>query len=626
MEQAAAAKTAAAGVAEARDATAGAAKPGMGATAAASAAAAGADAEAAADAALLEEKARRKRQRTADKKQQEITAAQARERVREAEKKAEQLSKSGSNWRKAAALRRASWFFWNPRFGRALVLLWLISGLYLAFGAAQSTHPAAATLPALAWLKIIVVALVLATILAKAPRLLQWAVRRDLGRIVPELEPLFQPPVPANGYMVSISGQQHGPFTSNDLQRMISNDQVNLMTMIWRQGMPDWQPAGLVPGATGFGPLSRTRLRRLAAVVAGEPKPPVFARYASELRKINTQITLVAVAEPAQFQVKLAALPTTSAISGVLAALLAFMVFGGPLYGSYLSGLHDVTTPAITEHAVSEPTRQRPNAGQPSRQTEPPETASVPQQPTEPAPPQTVPTPEPPTPVPQQPHEKPHVAKRPNVPHQPPFTEGVLIGPEPLHVAPDAQSMTVTAPAVVPLPIIGQQVGADGETWLTVGKSDGSRLFVERARVKPWEEWRRENGIHDWFRGFANDSTHVYVGNTQMVQLYGVIPAPGQPQTKPIASYLMRAKTKLECTPRTGELYVCMTDQNRDLADLVLLNGVALPATDSLETYRDTAAQARNKHNGYWNPVPNLRPPPGSATSVDVPPPVTTPR
>jgi hypothetical protein len=179
----------------------------------------------------------------------------------------------------------------------------------------------------------------------------------------------------------------------------------------------------------------------------------------------------------------------------------------------------------------------------------------------------------------------------------------MLIGPEPLHVAPDAQSTTVT-PGVMPMNIVGQQTGADHSTWLTVQATDGRKVFVESARVKPWDQWRAENAVKDWFRGFANDNTHVYVGNTEIIQLYGITQAPGQRPNKMISTYLMKQRTQLVCTPQTTTLYVCLTDQKVDLADFLLLNGSVVPATDTLPDYRNTAAEAQKRHNGFWRQAP----------------------
>jgi hypothetical protein len=293
----------------------------------------------------------------------QLEHTQSRQRALDLQKKVEGLRATGAIWRDATALRRASWFFWSPRFGRTLVLLWLIVGLFLATAARHSLDPLSPELSWLAWLRISLAALVLAAILATAPRLLRFAVRRDLDRVKPEFAPLFGPPVPTNGYMVSMNREQHGPFTSGELQQMILRGQINLTTLIWRQGMSDWQPAGLVPGAADFGPLSRSRLRRLAATVAGEPRPPAFATYATRLRKTNAAIAATGVPDPTPLLVKHAGLPSTTALAGVLAALLAFTVFGRPLYGDYLAGTERTPAPATTAmvpNVTEQPPREKP--------------------------------------------------------------------------------------------------------------------------------------------------------------------------------------------------------------------------------------------------------------------------
>jgi hypothetical protein len=537
----------------------------------------------------------------------QITQAELIQRTLELEKKAKVLSATASSWRNASALRRASWLFWTPRFGPALLSFWLIIGLVLASAVRQNLQTEPAQLPWLAWLKIGMAALVLATILAKIPELLRLALRRDLVRVMPELAPLFEPPVLTNGYIVSMRGEQHGPFTSGELQQMILRDQINLTTLIWRQGMNDWRPAGLVPGATDLGPLSRSRLRRLAATVAGEPKPPAFAAYASALRKINTQIAALGVLDPAQFIVKRAALPGASAIAAACMVLLVFLVFGGPLYGDYFVGREQAPAPTLS--LVPATTVPQPRVGQPAeRESTPPalqtqQADSQPRTSQEPAPAPVAETATPP--------------KRPEHQQRPPFTQGMLIGPEPLHEAPDPESTTVTAPGIMPMAIVGRQIGADRTSWLVVQDTHGHKLFVESTRVKPWDEWRAENAIRDWFRGFANDTTHVYVGNTAVVELYGVTQAPGQRSNRMISSYLMKQKAQLVCTPQTTTLYVCITDQKLDLADFVLLNGSALATPDTLPDYRRTEAEARRRHNGYWRePTAAHSPEPGPPPDI----------
>ncbi|MCP4747522.1 MAG: SPFH domain-containing protein [Desulfobacteraceae bacterium] len=61
------------------------------------------------------------------------------------------------------------------------------------------------------------------------------------------------PPLPQSvQWYAAINNQQAGPFSADDIKHMIQNGQLNRKTLIWKQGMPDWQPAGNQPELTAF--------------------------------------------------------------------------------------------------------------------------------------------------------------------------------------------------------------------------------------------------------------------------------------------------------------------------------------------------------------------------------------
>jgi hypothetical protein len=52
------------------------------------------------------------------------------------------------------------------------------------------------------------------------------------------------PPVPgATTYFVAIGGQQSGPFDLNALKQMVGQGQINKDTLVWKQGMAQWEAA-----------------------------------------------------------------------------------------------------------------------------------------------------------------------------------------------------------------------------------------------------------------------------------------------------------------------------------------------------------------------------------------------
>ena len=42
-------------------------------------------------------------------------------------------------------------------------------------------------------------------------------------------------------YMI-IAGERDGPFTTQDVQDLIAQNQVSVNTMIWHKGMREWMP------------------------------------------------------------------------------------------------------------------------------------------------------------------------------------------------------------------------------------------------------------------------------------------------------------------------------------------------------------------------------------------------
>lgn len=69
------------------------------------------------------------------------------------------------------------------------------------------------------------------------------------------------PPVPNVQFNVAVNGQATGPYTVAQLQQMYAMGQFNAQSMVWRQGMAQWQAAGQVA--------------ELASVFAAQTPPPV---------------------------------------------------------------------------------------------------------------------------------------------------------------------------------------------------------------------------------------------------------------------------------------------------------------------------------------------------------------
>jgi hypothetical protein len=55
------------------------------------------------------------------------------------------------------------------------------------------------------------------------------------------------PPVVVVSWHLSVSGQTYGPYPIQSLQAMIPTGQFTLSTLVWRDGMAAWAPAGSMP-------------------------------------------------------------------------------------------------------------------------------------------------------------------------------------------------------------------------------------------------------------------------------------------------------------------------------------------------------------------------------------------
>jgi membrane protease subunit (stomatin/prohibitin family) len=67
------------------------------------------------------------------------------------------------------------------------------------------------------------------------------------GASSPDQERATPPPLPADkSFHVSVAGKAQGPFDAEQLVAMISSGTLRRETLVWSQGMEDWQPAGQV--------------------------------------------------------------------------------------------------------------------------------------------------------------------------------------------------------------------------------------------------------------------------------------------------------------------------------------------------------------------------------------------
>src|ERR1700704_5023566 len=67
-------------------------------------------------------------------------------------------------------------------------------------------------------------------------------------------------------------GRQEGPYPENQLRDLIAAGTVTADTLVWSEGMADWQKAGDIPG-----------------LLSATPRPPAFARSGAPLTGTGSQ-------------------------------------------------------------------------------------------------------------------------------------------------------------------------------------------------------------------------------------------------------------------------------------------------------------------------------------------------
>lgn len=59
--------------------------------------------------------------------------------------------------------------------------------------------------------------------------------------------PISPPMPPVLAFFVAVNGQQSGPFDINTLKQMVTQNQFTKESLVWREGMANWQVAGQLP-------------------------------------------------------------------------------------------------------------------------------------------------------------------------------------------------------------------------------------------------------------------------------------------------------------------------------------------------------------------------------------------
>lgn len=67
------------------------------------------------------------------------------------------------------------------------------------------------------------------------------------GMYVPGVSNCPQPQLPKQMYYAILDGSQAGPFSEEELTRLITNKKINKDTYIWKPGMKEWAKAETLP-------------------------------------------------------------------------------------------------------------------------------------------------------------------------------------------------------------------------------------------------------------------------------------------------------------------------------------------------------------------------------------------
>jgi len=82
---------------------------------------------------------------------------------------------------------------------------------------------------------------------------MQGAAQPAAGQQPPDQTAAGPPPLPQQiQWFAALDNQQAGPLTPDQIKQMVTEGRITKETLVWKQGMADWVPAGQVPDMTAF--------------------------------------------------------------------------------------------------------------------------------------------------------------------------------------------------------------------------------------------------------------------------------------------------------------------------------------------------------------------------------------
>ena len=83
----------------------------------------------------------------------------------------------------------------------------------------------------------------------------------------------------SESFMVYKNNEQYGPFTANEMKQLVDGNEINKDTLVWREGMEEWQPVNQVmpllfmPPAPSMPPVPSASMMPPVPLVS--PVPPI---------------------------------------------------------------------------------------------------------------------------------------------------------------------------------------------------------------------------------------------------------------------------------------------------------------------------------------------------------------
>ena len=94
-------------------------------------------------------------------------------------------------------------------------------------------------------------------------------------KVEPVKAPVAPPPPPSFSFYALIDNKQYGPYDKIQFKRLVDNDMVNMDTLVWKEGMAQWQAAKDVPDMEEFFPKKTSQTPPPPPTTMGPPPPPV---------------------------------------------------------------------------------------------------------------------------------------------------------------------------------------------------------------------------------------------------------------------------------------------------------------------------------------------------------------